>query len=91
MSRVIARTELALICIMALGFVLIAQQASFGLYQVGLLTVISSTLLHIAVGNLPTDAGLVRTLLWTVTILVIVAAVFGAGILLVPLLAQLGR
>ena len=91
MSRVIARTELVLICIMAAGFALIAQQASFGLYQVGLLTVMASTLLHIAVGNLPRSAGLGRTLVWTVAILGIVAAVFGAGILLVPLLAQMGR
>lgn len=91
MSRLIARTELALICIMAVGFVLIAQQASFGLYQIGLLTVMASTLLHIAVGNLPSGAGLGRTLVWTAGILCIVAAVFGAGILLVPLLAQLGR
>lgn len=91
MSRLIARTELALICIMAIGFVLIAQQMVFGLYQIGLLTVMASTLLHIAVGNLPRSAGLGRTLVWTAAILGIVAAVFGLGILLVPLLAQLGR
>ena len=91
MSRLVARAELALICIMALGFVLIAQQAAFGLYQVGLLTVIGSTLLHIAVGNLPPDAGPVRALALTALILAVVAAVFVAGILLVPVLAQLGR
>jgi len=91
MSRLLARTELALICIMVVGFVLIAQQFAFGLYQVGLLTVMASTLLHIAVGNLPLNAGPGRTLMWTVMILGIVAAVFGLGILLVPFLAQLGR
>ncbi len=91
MSRLVARAELALICVMALGFVLIAQQAAFGLYQAGLLTVIGSTLLHIAVGNLPTDAGPMRALVLTAAILGVVAAVFGAGILLVPVLAQLGR
>ncbi len=89
MSRLVARAELVLICIMAIGFVLIAQQAAFGLYQAGLLTVMVSTLLHIAVGNLPSGAGPLRALVWTVAILLIVAAVFGAGILLV--LAQLGR
>ncbi len=91
MSKLVARTELALICLIAAGFVLIAQQAAFGLYQIGLLTVMASTLLHIAVGNLPRDAGFVRTLLWTLAILAMVAAVFGAGILLVPVLARLGR
>lgn len=91
MSRLVARAELALICVMALGFVLIAQQVAFGLYQAGLLTVVASTLLHIAVGNLPPDAGPGRALLLTLAILGSVAAVFGAGILLVPLLSQLGR
>ncbi len=91
MSRLVARAELALICLMAAGFVLIAQQSAFGLYQVGLVVVMASTLLHIAVGNLPRDAGIGRTLLWTVFILVMVAVVFGVGILLVPILAQLGR
>ena len=91
MSRVIARAELVLICVMLAGFVLIAQQSAFGLYQAGLLTVMASTILHIAVGNLPRDAGPLRTVLWTVAILAIVAAVFAIGILLVPALAQLGR
>ncbi len=91
MSRVIARAELILICIIGIGFLLIAQQAAFGLYQVGLLTVMGATVLHIAVGNLPRDVGPARTLLMTVIILCVVAAVFYAGILLVPVLAQLGR
>ncbi len=91
MSKLIARTELALICLIAVGFVLIAQQSAFGLYQIGLLTVMASTLLHIAVGNLPRDAGIARTVTWTLAILAMVAAVFGVGILLVPVLAQLGR
>ena len=91
MSRLIARTELALICLIAAGFALIAQQRAFGLYQVGLVTVMASTLLHIAVGNLPRGAGIARTLLWTLAILAMVAAVFGAGILLVPVVARLGQ
>ncbi len=91
MSRVIARAELVLICVMLAGFVLILQQSAFRVYQAGLVTVMASTILHIAVGNLPRDGGPVRTMLWTVTILAIVAAVFAIGILLVPVLAQLGR
>lgn len=91
MSRLIARAELVLICVIGAGFLLIAQRAAFGLYQVGLLTVMAATILHIAVGNLPRDAGPARTLLLTVVILGVVAAVFYAGVLLVPVLAQLGR
>lgn len=91
MSAIIARTELVLICVMGVGFLLIAQQVVFGLYQAGLLIVVASTLLHIVVGNLPRTATPARTAMWTVAILLIVAAVFYAGVLLVPLLAQLGR
>lgn len=91
MSHLIARAELLLICIIGVGFLMIAQQAWFGLYQVGLLTVMMATLLHIVVGNLPRDAGPVRTAWMTLLILAIVALVFYAGILLVPVLAQLGR
>ena len=91
MSRLIARVELALICVMLAGFALIAQQTEFGLYRAGLVTVMASTILHIAVGNLPRGGGPVRTALWTVANLAIVAAVFAVGILLVPVLAQLGR
>ena len=91
MSRLVARAELALICLIAAGFVLIAQQSAFALYQIGLVTVLACTVLHIAVGNLPRDAGRGRALLWTLVILAAVAAVFGAGILLVPVLARLGQ
>jgi hypothetical protein len=50
----------------------------------------TATILNIAVGNLPRGAGLWQALRLTVLILLIVAAVFAAGIFLVPYLAQLG-
>ena len=87
---IVGRAELALILVMALGFLLIVQQWSFAAYQVGLLTVMAATVLNIAVGNLPRTAGPGRALGLTRFILAIVAAVFAAGIFLVPYLAQLG-
>ena len=90
-SRFLARAETVLILLMLLGFVLITQQWSFGLYQIGLLTVIGATILNIAVTNVPRASrgwGILRAL---VTILVATAAVFSLGILLVPYLATLGR
>lgn len=90
MRGIVPRAELALILIMVLGFLLIVQQWSFGLFQIGLLTVMAATILNIAVGNLPRNAGLGRALRLTVLLLAIVAAVFAAGILLVPYLARLG-
>ena len=87
---IVGRAELALILVMGLGFLLIVQQWSFAAYQVGLLTVMAATVLNIAVGNLPRAAGPGRALGLTLCILAIVAAVFAAGIVLVPYLAQLG-
>jgi hypothetical protein len=66
------------------------QQWSFSLFQIGLLTVMTATILNIAVGNLPRAAGLGQALRLTLIILLIVACVFAAGILLVPYLARLG-
>jgi hypothetical protein len=90
MRGIVPRAELALILIMVAGFLLIVQQWSFGLFQIGLLTVMAATILNIAVGNLPRSAGLGRALRLTLMILLIVAGVFAAGILLVPYLARLG-
>lgn len=90
-SRFLARAETALIVLMLLGFVLITQQWSFGLYQIGLLTVIGATILNIAVTNVPRAShgwGILRA---SVIILAVVAAVFGLGIVLVPYLAMLGQ
>ncbi len=90
-SRLLARAETTLILLMLLGFVLITQQWSFGLYQIGLLTVIGATILNIAVTNVPRASrgwAIVRAL---VVILAVTAAVFGLGILLVPYLAMLGQ
>jgi predicted membrane protein len=81
MRGIVPRAELVLILIMVAGFLLIVQQWSFDLFQFGLVTVMAATILNIAVGNLPRAAGL---------ILLIVAAVFAAGIFLVPYLARLG-
>lgn len=90
-SRFLARTEAALILLMVLGFILIAQQWSFDLYQGGLLTVIGATILNIAVSNVPRAARGWRIFRFVVMFLAITAAVFGVGILLVPYLAALGQ
>ena len=90
-GRLLPRIELGLIVLMIAGFVLIAQQWSFVLYQLGLLTVIGATILNIAVGNVPRSARGWRAFRAVVIILAVTAAVFVIGILLVPYLAQLGQ
>jgi len=90
-GRLLPRVELGLIVLMVVGFVLIAQQWSFVLYQLGLLIVIGATILNIAVGNVPRSTRGWRAFRAVVIILAVTAAVFVIGILLVPYLAQLGQ
>ena len=87
----LARTEAALIVLMLGGLALIAQQASFALYQAGLLVVIGATVLNVAVSNVPRSSSGWRLLRNVAIGLVITAAVFGVGIALVPFLAILGQ
>jgi hypothetical protein len=90
-GRLLPRIELLLIVLMMVGCVLIAQQWSFPLYQLGLLTVVGATILNIAVGNVPRAARGWRAFRAVVIILAVTAAVFVIGILLVPYLAALGQ
>lgn len=90
-SRTLLRAELALIVLMVLGCVLIGQQWSFALYQIGLLAVVGATILSIAVGNVPRTARGWRAFAVMIIILVVTAALFIIGILLVPYLTRLGQ
>jgi hypothetical protein len=85
------RAERVLILGMVAGIVLIAQRSSFDLYQWGLGLLVGSTLLQIAVGNIPKDGRVLPSLLRIVLILAVVAAVFMVGIWLTPILYRLGR
>jgi len=90
-SGILPRIELLLIVLMMAGFALIAQQWSFSLYQLGLLTVIFAAILNIAVGNVPRAARGWRAFGAVSIILGVTAAVVVIGILLVPYLSRLGR
>jgi hypothetical protein len=76
---------------MILAFLLIAQNQSVDVYQYGLLLLIGFSLLQVVAGNIPPQTRVVGTLIRLLLGLVIVAAVFGIGIVLVPYLAELGR
>jgi len=90
-NGILPRIELLLIVLMMAGFALIAQQWSFSLYQLGLLTVIFAAILNIAVGNVPRAARGWRAFGAVSIILGVTAAVVVIGILLVPYLSRLGR
>lgn len=76
---------------MILAFLLIAQNQSVDVYQYGLLLLIGFSLLQVVAGNIPPQTRVIGTLIRLLIGLVIVAAVFGIGIILVPYLAELGR
>ena len=85
------RAEILLIAALAIGFILIAQRSSQLLFQIGLVVVVISTFLEIAVGNVRTQASTREAVLSIIGILLIIAAVFVLGIYLVPYLTELGR
>jgi hypothetical protein len=85
------RLETMLIVGLVAGILLIAQRYNLMLYKAGLTILVFSTLLQIAVGNLRKDASAGRSLFFIAKVLVVIAAVFSLGIVLVPYFSQLGR
>lgn len=83
--------EPVLIVGMILGIVLITQRYSIDLFRWGLGILVASTILEIAVGNLPKEASFGRSVVLIVVILCIFVTVFALGVWLVPVLSQLGR
>ncbi len=86
-----ARVQGVLIVVMVVGLVLVAQQGNKGLYKIGLPLLVLAAFLQIAFGNIPPTAGFRKSMVLLGLTWVIVAAVFGLGILLAPTLIDLGR
>jgi hypothetical protein len=83
--------ERVLIAGMLAGIVMIAQRYSIDVFRWGLGLLVAATFLQIAVGNLPRDASVRRSLVFIVAILATIVGVFAVGIWLVPMLSMLGR
>ena len=86
-----AKVQIALVVALLTSFFLIGQQFSRTLYQAGLLFLFGTVLMQFAFGNLPPGAGVGRSMRMVGIVVLIVGVVFGLGILLAPLLTQLGR
>jgi hypothetical protein len=85
------RAEQVLIGGMVLGIGLIMQRVNVDLYRAGLVILSVSTLLQIAVGNIPKQGSVSSSLIRIALILVLIAVIFAAGVLLVPTLSRMGR
>ena len=86
-----ATLHLVLIVLMLVSFALIAQQSSQALYHLGFVLLIVSTFVQIVFGNVPPETNFRRSMALLGMGLAIVALVFLLGILLAPVLANLGR
>lgn len=80
-----------LIILLLFSFVLIAQNSSRSIYQLGLLLLIFFTLLQIAFGNIPSTANFRQTMLYLVIAAVIIVALVLFSIAIAPSLIHLGR
>jgi hypothetical protein len=86
-----SRVQSLIIFLMLVCFILIGQQFNSTLYSVGLTAIIIITLCNMAFSNMRPDLGIKDTLIAFVRIMLIVAVIFGLGILLAPMLITMGR
>ncbi len=80
-----------LVVLMLLSFILIAQQSSRTIYQIGFVLLIVSTFVQIVFGNVPPTANFKQSMKLLGIGLAIIAAIVVLGIILAPYLANLGR
>ena len=85
------KVQWVLITALVLSFVLIMQTISIAIYQVGIVLLITATLIQIAFGNILPETDRSTTLVMFAWMMLIVIAVFGTGMLLAPLLVNMGR
>ncbi len=73
------------------AFILILQQWSKPLYQIGLPVLVVAAFLQIAFGNIPPTSGFVKSMALLVLTWVIVAILFVVAVRMTPNLIQLGQ
>lgn len=83
--------QISLIVLLAISFLLISQRVERDVFNVGVLSLIFFTLFQIAFGNISPQANLRQSLQGVVIAAVIIGAVVGFSVWLVPYLIQLGR
>ena len=85
------RLQTVFVALMLLSIVMIGQQVSQTVYQIGLILLFASVLLNIAISNVPSHYGPGRTLRLASLFFLIVVAIFGISFAIVPTLYSLGR
>lgn len=80
-----------LIVLLVISLILIAQQFSMKIYQVGLLLLGAAAITQIGFGNVPPNTNFAQSIKFLILIYVIIGAVFVVGILLAPTLIGMAR
>jgi hypothetical protein len=86
-----ARFQAILIVVMFATFVLILQQGSKSLYQIGLPVLVLAAFLQIAFGNIPPASGFAKSMGLLILTWAIMAALIVISINITPNLIQLGQ
>ena len=86
-----ARMQIIVLLSMLVSFAFIIQKMNMTLYKVGLVLLIVSALSQMAFGNMPSEADFKEGRKIMIIAYTIVACVFGIGILLAPVLINIGR
>lgn len=86
-----ARFQAILIIVMFTAFMLILQQGSKLLYQIGLPVLVVAAFLQIAFGNIPPSSGFRKSMGLLVMTWAIVAALIAGAVYITPTLIQLGQ
>jgi len=83
--------QAALIMLLGISLVLIAQQFSMAIYQIGLIVLGVSTITQIGFGNVSPRSNFAQSIKYWILTYVIVGGLFVLGILLVPIFLSLIR
>ncbi len=86
-----ATVQLALVILMLAGIMMIGQQFSRAVYQLGLIVLVASTLVQIAFSNIPASFNFRRSMKLFWLFMGIILIVFVVSFLVTPLLYALGR
>ena len=89
-STVVARTRGILALLLLLALVLVGQNFSQTLFVIGILLVIAVVVLGFTFNNIAEDAGVKGIVVTVLVTWVIVGSIFVAGIVLAPILTQIG-
>lgn len=87
---IVARTRGLLALLLLLALFLVGQSFNQALFTLGILLIVAVVVLGFTFNNISEDAGVKKIAVTVLVTWVIVGSIFGAGIVLAPILTQMG-